>query len=224
MGISADFNLEGRLPLRPLAPLDRELEAHGIRLSRPEPGLLQCRGRLQPGAFTLPGNVSSQFISGLLFALPLLEGESTLTVTGPVESGPYLEMTQAALALFGIHIPFDGTSYFISPTPYQSPGLLQLEGDWSNAAFWLCGGALGGGITVSGLRRDSLQGDPGHLSPAGGIGRNPVLGARPLYHCARPSAAHPVDARPIQIWSPSWPSRLLQPLGRAEWSTRAGSG
>lgn len=141
------------------APLDRELEAHGIRLSRPEPGLLQCRGRLQPGAFTLPGNVSSQFISGLLFALPLLEGESTLTVTGPVESGPYLEMTQAALALFGIHIPFDGTSYFISPTPYQSPGLLQLEGDWSNAAFWLCGGALGGGITVSGLRRDSLQGD-----------------------------------------------------------------
>lgn len=159
LGISADFNLEGRLPLRPLAPLDRELEAHGIRLSRPEPGLLQCRGRLQPGAFTLPGNVSSQFISGLLFALPLLEGESTLTVTGPVESGPYLEMTQAALALFGIHIPSDGTSYFISPTPYQSPGLLQLEGDWSNAAFWLCGGALGGGITVSGLRRDSLQGD-----------------------------------------------------------------
>ena len=159
LGISADFYLDGRLPLRPLAPLDRELETHGVVLFRPEPGLLQCRGRLQPGAFSLPGNVSSQLISGLLFALPLLDGESTLTVTGPVESGPYLEMTQAALALFGIHIPFDGTSYFISPTPYQSPGQVQLEGDWSNAAFWLCGGALGGGITVSGLRRDSLQGD-----------------------------------------------------------------
>ena len=67
LGIHASFFMEGRLPSRPLAPLGRELEAHGVRLSRPEPGFLQCRGKLEPGSFRLPGNVSSQFISGLLF-------------------------------------------------------------------------------------------------------------------------------------------------------------
>lgn len=159
LGIPAGFFMEGRLPSRPLAPLDRELEAHGLRLSRPEPGLLRCRGKLQPGSFILPGNVSSQFISGLLFALPLLDRESTLTVTGPVESGPYLEMTRKALELFGVPLAVRGETYTVSPAPYRSPGHIQVEGDWSNAAFWLCAGALGGGITVTGLNRNSLQGD-----------------------------------------------------------------
>lgn len=159
LGIPAGFFMEGRLPSRPLAPLDRELEAHGLRLSRPEPGLLRCRGKLQPGSFILPGNVSSQFISGLLFALPLLDRESTLTVTGPVESGPYLEMTRKALELFGVPLAVRGETYTVSPAPYRSPGQVPVEGDWSNAAFWLCAGALGGGITVTGLNRNSLQGD-----------------------------------------------------------------
>lgn len=122
LGIHAGFFMEGRLPSRPLAPLGRELEAHGVRLSRPEPGFLQCRGKLEPGSFRLPGNVSSQFISGLLFALPLLDRESTLTVTGPVESGPYLKMTLAALELFGIHPTVRGAAYFLSPASYGARG------------------------------------------------------------------------------------------------------
>ena len=162
LGIHASFFMEGRLPSRPLAPLGRELEAHGVRLSRPEPGFLQCRGKLEPGSFRLPGNVSSQFISGLLFALPLLDRESTLTVTGPVESEPYLKMTLAALELFGIHPTVRGAAYFLSPASYRSPGQVHVEGDWSNAAFWLCAGALTQnpeGIAVEGLSLTSLQGD-----------------------------------------------------------------
>ena len=160
LGIHAGFFMEGRLPSRPLAPLGRELEAHGVRLSRPEPGLLQCRGKLEPGSFRLPGNVSSQFISGLLFALPLLDRESTLTVTGPVESGPYLKMTLAALELFGIQPTVRGAAYFLSPASYRSPGQVHVEGDWSNAAFWLCAGALGSQpVTVRGVSLTSAQGD-----------------------------------------------------------------
>lgn len=159
LGIHAGFFMEGRLPSRPLAPLGRELEAHGVRLSRPEPGFLQCRGKLEPGSFRLPGNVSSQFISGLLFALPLLDRESTLTVTGPVESGPYLKMTLAALELFGIHPTVRGAAYFLSPASYRSPGQVHVEGDWSNAAFWLCAAAIGGTVRITGLSNDSAQGD-----------------------------------------------------------------
>ena len=159
LGLDASFVLEGRLPQRPLAPLDRELEAHGATLSRPEPDVLRCTGKLRPGNYTLPGNVSSQYISGLLFALPLLDGPSTLTVTGTVESAPYIAMTLDALRQSGVEIRVENQVYAIPARGYASPGQAQVEGDWSNAAFWLCAGALGQGITVTGLNPDSLQGD-----------------------------------------------------------------
>ena len=159
LGLDAVFHMEGRLPQRPLSPLDRELEAHGAVLSRPEPDALRCTGLLRAGNYTLPGNVSSQYISGLLFALPLLDGPSTLTVTGTVESAPYIAMTLDALRQFGVAVTVENQVYHIPACGYQSPGQAAVEGDWSNAAFWLCAGALGRGITVTGLNPDSLQGD-----------------------------------------------------------------
>ena len=159
LGLEVGFLMEGRLPDRPLAPLDAQLEAHGVKLSRPRHELLHVSGKLEPGAFVLPGNVSSQYISGLLFALPLLEGTSTLTVTGKVESAPYIAMTLDALGQFGVRPNLEHNVYTISPTPYHSPGTASVEGDWSNAAFWLCAGALSGPVTVTGLDPDSLQGD-----------------------------------------------------------------
>ena len=159
LGLEADFRMEGRLPQRPLVPLDAQLQAHGVTLTRPQPDLLHVSGRLTPGDFTLPGNVSSQYISGLLFALPLLEGKSTLTVTGPVESAPYIAMTLDALNQFGVRPEIENNVYTVSPTSYTSPGTAVVEGDWSNAAFWLCAGALSGPVTVTGLNPDSLQGD-----------------------------------------------------------------
>ncbi len=159
LGLDASFKMEGRLPQRPLAPLDAQLTAHGAQLSRPAPDILRCTGKLQPGAYTLPGNVSSQYISGLLFALPLLDGLSTLTVTGQIESAPYIEMTLDALKQFGVQVKKEQNVFHIPSCKYQSPGSAAVEGDWSNAAFWLCAGALSGPVTVTGLDMDSLQGD-----------------------------------------------------------------
>jgi len=159
LGKSITFRMEGRLPIRPLAPLDQQLMCHGVSLSRPQPDLLICEGQLQPGSYSLPGNVSSQFISGLLFALPLLDGPSTLTVTGTLESAPYVHMTLSALRQFGVDIQAEHQTYTIRPVPFRSPHTAAVESDWSNAAFWLAAGALGKPVTVTGLDCNSLQGD-----------------------------------------------------------------
>ena len=160
LGVEAVFQREGRLPLRPLAPLDRELSAHGLRL-REEGALLRLEGRLRSGAFRLPGNVSSQFVSGLLLALPLLRGESRLQVEAPVESASYIHMTEDALHLAGVSFEKDGYDYRIFGD--QRPGLSgdhAVEGDWSGAAAFLCMGALSEqGVLVRGLGLDSLQAD-----------------------------------------------------------------
>lgn len=101
MGVEATFCMEGRLPQRPLAPLDEALMRHGVTLTR-DGDTLTVSGQLRSGSYTLPGNVSSQYISGLLMALPILPGDSTLTVTEPVESAAYIAMTEDALRLSGI--------------------------------------------------------------------------------------------------------------------------
>lgn len=159
LGKTVEFHMEGRLPQRPMHPLDEQLIAHGARLSRPQEDILRCEGKLTPGDYTLPGNVSSQYISGLLLALPLLDAPSTLTVTGKVESEPYIHMTLAAMERFGISVKKEENVYHIPACGYQSPGSVTVEGDWSNAAFWLCAGALGKAVSVTGLDRNSLQGD-----------------------------------------------------------------
>lgn len=164
LGLDAVFHMEGRLPRRPLSPLDRELTAHGMTLAL-SGSELRCSGRLAAGGYKLPGNVSSQYISGLLMALPLAEGNSTLTVTEPVESAGYIDMTEEALRLAGARPEKQGNTYRIRGTGRLSmPGETVAEGDWSGAAFFLCMGALSEkGVTVSGLNPASCQGDRGIL-------------------------------------------------------------
>ena len=154
LGVEATFHLEGRLPQRPLAPLDQVLLENGVTLTRPTENTLRCAGKLEPGGFTLPGNVSSQYMTGLLLALPLLSGASTLTVTGEVESAPYIALTEEALSQFGALMEKTNWQYEILSRRYQSPGKAKVEGDWSNAAFFLAAGA-----SVSGLDLKSRQGD-----------------------------------------------------------------
>ncbi len=160
LGIRGSFLREGRLPERPLAPLDQELTAHGMEL-RAEGSALRVQGKLRPGAFRLPGNVSSQYISGLLLALPLLEEESSLLVEGTVESAAYIQMTENALMHAGVSYTKENQQYRIPGC--QRPALsgeLRVEGDWSNAAFFLCMGALSEkGLLVRGLDPSSPQGD-----------------------------------------------------------------
>ena len=119
LGAQAVFHMEGRLPQRPLAPLDRQLEEHGMEL-RQEGELLYCSGQLQSGNYELPGNVSSQYISGLLMALPLVSGDSRLSVTGSIESAAYITMTEDALRLSGIDFTRKTTA---TPSPAASAAI-----------------------------------------------------------------------------------------------------
>jgi len=154
------FHMEGRLPQRPLAPLDELLCLHGMHI-RQEADLLHAGGTLCAGDFSIPGNISSQYISGLLLALPLLNGDSRLTVTGTVESQAYITMTEDALRMAGIRFEKSENTYHIPGNQsYQLPRNCPVEGDYSNAAFFLCSGALSReGITVKGLSPHSAQGD-----------------------------------------------------------------
>lgn len=156
LGAEATFLLEGRLPQRPLSPLWEEMERMGCTLSRPTDNTILCSGRLRPGSYQMDGGVSSQFITGLLLASALLPGESDLTLLGTVESVPYIHMTQQVMELFGTPSP----NYRVSGgRPFRSPGTVVVEGDWSNAAFFLAAKALGCHVNVQGLSSDSVQGD-----------------------------------------------------------------
>lgn len=156
LGIDATFVMEGRLPQRPLSPLLEEMERMGCRLSRPTAGTLRCRGRLTPGEYRIPGNISSQYITGLLLSLIHLEGSSRIAISGRLESRPYVDLTLKTLAQFGVSV----TAQTISGKQrLHSPGTLSIEGDWSNAAFFLAANALGSSIRMEGLSPDSIQGD-----------------------------------------------------------------
>ncbi len=155
------FTGQGKLSQRPLSPLHEEMQNHGAVLSAQGSFPLRCCGALQPGSYTLAGNVSSQFISGLLMALPQLNGESRITVTGKMESRPYIDMTLDALKQFGIRVDETEGGFFIpGGQRFLSPGRITVEGDWSGAAFWLTAGALSAkGVSCGPLRPDSAQGD-----------------------------------------------------------------
>ena len=146
LGVEATFQMEGRLPQRPLSPLWEEMERMGCALNRPTESTLRCSGQLQSGDYSIDGGVSSQYITGLMFALPLIQGETSLSITGKLESKPYVTMTHRAIKLF--QYPFAVT-----------PGEITVEGDWSNGAFFLAAAALGNPVTVSNLNPESPQGD-----------------------------------------------------------------
>ncbi len=155
-GIHTTLCLHGRLPHRPLSPMWEELERMGCTLSRPTKTTIEVSGRLRPGNFSIRGDVSSQYITGLLFAAALMQGESTITILGNLESKPYVEMTRSALRIFGINT--DGFKV-MGCHPFRSPGKLCVEGDWSNGAFFLGAKVLGNFVEVSNLNNDSPQGD-----------------------------------------------------------------
>ena len=159
LGRTARFTGRGRLPERPIAPLVRALAAHGCAFSTDRLPL-ELRGQLTSGVFELPGNISSQFVSGLLLALPALPGGGEIRLTSPLESAGYVDLTRAVLADFGIAVEEMSAGYRVpggqtfAPPPTYAP-----EGDWSRAAFFLAANALGGSVRVTGLRQDSLQPD-----------------------------------------------------------------
>lgn len=153
LGVDATFLLEGRLPQRPLSPMWEEMGRMGCTLSRPTPNTIHCTGKLRPGHYTIDGGVSSQYITGFLLALSLLDSPSTLEITGKLESAPYVDLTKDVLRRFGADPEHPGL-YGL-----RTPGILSVEADWSNTAFFLAANALGSHLDIQGLNPNSAQGD-----------------------------------------------------------------
>ena len=160
LGADCTFVMQGRLSKRPLAEYGEQLTAHGMTLKQ-EGDRLKVSGRLTAGNYVLPGNISSQFISGLLMTFGALQGQSRLQVVGTPESKPYIDMTEAVLRQSGIVFEKDGLHWTVNGgQKYALPEILQAEGDYSSATFFLCMGAFSEeGILVKGLDPVSAQGD-----------------------------------------------------------------
>ncbi len=151
----------GRLPLRPVDSYLQIFDMQGISYTRP-PGYnlpLTVSGALRSGDFRVDGRVSSQFVTGLLFALPLLAGDSRIAVIGGFESRGYVDLTVDILRRFGIDIAVDGDNFTIKGGQRYTPQNIYVEGDWSQAAFFLVAGAISGGVHVVGFDDNSLQPD-----------------------------------------------------------------
>lgn len=176
LGTKSKIKMHGKLSERPLSPLWEELVRHGAVLSKTDDVIL-TDGKICGGEFNIQGNVSSQFISGLMFALPLIEENSKINIIGKCESANYIKMTESAILDFGIEYEFiDGTYSIKGNNKYTSPEVLTVEGDWSNSAFWLCLGALKGPVTVTGLNMNSLQGDKSICDVLQKLGANVIYG------------------------------------------------
>lgn len=178
-----------RLAERPLSPLYELLCEHGCTLSEQGVFPLHVKGKLQPGNFLIDGGISSQFISGLLLALPLLTRDSTIQITGELQSYPYIKMTLDALKTFSVDVKEEGRIFYIKGNQhFISPGNIHAEGDWSNAAFFAVMGAFSPeGITIQGLRQNSLQGDKAVLDILATCGATGYLARR--YGCSKTECA-----------------------------------
>lgn len=188
------FTGSARLLSRPLDAYFAICEQDGIACEVQEDEIHFC-GRLRGGDYTLPGNVSSQYVTGLLLALPLLEADSTIHITGPLESRGYVDMTLGWLRRAGIEVHNDGYRTFRIPGGQRyAPFDVSVEGDYSQAAFFLVADALGSSVTVSGLSPDSAQGDRAILDVIrrmGGQITEDVHGVR--------AAAHPLHGIEIDV-------------------------
>ncbi|MEE0858605.1 MAG: 3-phosphoshikimate 1-carboxyvinyltransferase [Acutalibacteraceae bacterium] len=158
-GVNTTFIGKGRLPERPIGIYLDCLPKAGIKCET-EGGLpLKISGTLQAGEFVVPGNVSSQFITGLLLALPLTGEDCKITLASPLQSVGYINMTIRTMKEFGVAVETTDDGYFIKGNQHYKPCNYTCEGDWSQAAFFMASGALGGDVTLKGLRTDSIQGD-----------------------------------------------------------------
>ncbi len=153
------FTGRGRLMERPQKPYQDLFTEKGIAWKQGEDGL-EVRGMLRPGRYALPGNVSSQFVTGLLYALPLLDGDSEIVITSPLESRGYVDMTLDVLKRFGVTV--ENRSYETFRVPghqrFQARDMT-IEADWSQAGVWYAANGIGNEVEILGLNPDSVQGD-----------------------------------------------------------------
>lgn len=152
------FSGKGRLPERPFEELTAQLRNHGVSVDSDKLPM-NTIGNLTSGEYHIAGNISSQYLTGLLYALPLLDGESKIILTSPLNSSAYVNMTLDTLSQFGVKIDVKDNIYTVKPQKYISPGEITAEGDWSSAAFWVVANKICSGININGMNMASRQGD-----------------------------------------------------------------
>jgi 3-phosphoshikimate 1-carboxyvinyltransferase len=159
LGKSVCFTGDGRLPERPIAEYISLLESHGVKCKSNGFLPLEISGKLKAGRFEIRGDISSQYITGLLLALPILKERSEIVLTTELQSKPYVDMTIKVLKDYNINIEETESGYIIPANQSFAPCSCKVEGDWSQAAFFLAAGAINGDIEVCGLDNASTQGD-----------------------------------------------------------------
>lgn len=159
LGVHATFHGQGRLPQRPITAYVRELSKNGITFDYQNTMPFTIHGQLQSGTYYLEGDVSSQYITGLLFALPLLKGDSEIVMLSPLQSKPYVDMTIACMQQFGFVVRETEQGYFVPGGQRAHACSGTVEGDYSQAAFFAVANAIGNQITMTNLNPDSVQGD-----------------------------------------------------------------
>ncbi|MGN0657394.1 MAG: 3-phosphoshikimate 1-carboxyvinyltransferase [Ruminiclostridium sp.] len=158
LGCNASFSGRANLPNRPITPYFTEFEKHGVNfLTKTMP--YNIEGRLSGGVYEIAGNISSQFITGFLFALSLLEEDSVIKITSPLESKPYVDLTIDAMKAFGVEVTEKDSAYEIKGGQKYKPCEYTVEADMSQAAFFCVAKAIGGSPEILGLNPDSRQGD-----------------------------------------------------------------
>ncbi|MBQ6943752.1 MAG: 3-phosphoshikimate 1-carboxyvinyltransferase [Ruminococcus sp.] len=158
LGVKSVFIGKGRLPQRPIDIYKRELKNHGITFHTEEMPY-EISGVLTGGKYEIEGNVSSQFITGLLFALPLAKEDSEIIMTSHLESRPYVDITIDILRRYGIEISETENSFLIKGNQKYTPYDEHIEGDYSQAAFFFVANALGSDVNILNLKENSVQGD-----------------------------------------------------------------
>lgn len=158
-GVNATFTGKGKLPQRPIDVLTDRLPQHGTECVTNGGLPLEINGKLKSGVYEIPGNISSQFITGLLLALPLCEGDSEIKLTTDVQSAGYIDMTIAVMKEFGVNVESTENGWIVRGGSSYTARSFTVEGDWSQAAFFMTAGALGGKVTITNLLPDSTQGD-----------------------------------------------------------------
>ena len=156
--IGGEYELigHGKLMHRPNDELFAVLNANGVKTEKGE--TIKISGKLKSGEYRLRGDISSQYVSGLLMALPILNGDSRIVLTTPLASSPYVDITIQVLTEYGVEIIREPNGYYVKGNAKYS-GNVVPEGDWSNSAFFLTLGAISGSIKMTGLNLDSVQGD-----------------------------------------------------------------
>ncbi len=190
-GLNVHFEGGSTLTLRPMGVYADVLPKFGVSCDYSGRLPFSASGQLKAGKFEVKNAISSQFISGLLLALPLLEGDSEIVLSGTLESAGYVDMTVKTMAAFGVTVTRTEAGFLVPGQQKYQPVNYTIEGDWSQAAFFLAAGAISAPVRVSGLKIDSAQGDRAIVDILQRMGANIKCGMD--YVEVSPSELHGID-------------------------------